>query len=158
MNTQRKRIKHNIFTSNVTENAQLVVTMPFTDSASVNIHGLNVSMGMSPFGPDETAIGRWYVILLPASIANNTALRAEWVDNLNTTALANTFLASAGKEIWGAGQFICSSESPWLHTFKPSTSRNVENEGELFVIMTVDQVSGVVDDYDLCATINLFTS
>ncbi len=157
MNTQRKRILSFNVTSNLTGIAATTTSMPFDDDASVNVHGVNITMGVTPFGPDETLIGRWYVVILPNSIESDVALRNAWISNLNTTALANVALDSS-EFIWGAGTILCSDKSVFNLTFAPSTSRNVKKGGRLRVIFVADAISGVIDDWDSAATISLFTS
>jgi len=158
MTVQRKRIKTANFSSSTLEIAVPVVSMVFDASQGVNVHGLRCTMGMSPFGPDETLLGRWYVVLLPASIAADVTLRNEWISNLNTQTSANTFLDTAPQEVWGAEQVLCAEQSVYLEHFIPGTTRNAKKNDELFVIMVVDAISGVVDNFDVSAMINLFTS
>jgi len=157
MNVQRKRIQSARFSSTATETAARILSMPFRDAPSVNIHGVNISMGVTPFGPDETLLGRWYVVLLPSSIALDTSILNDWIANLDTITSANTKL-NASEFVWGAGSFVCGEQSVWQHEFAPKTSRNVMKDGELFVILVADAVSGAIDNYDMVATISLFTS
>jgi len=158
MTVQRKRIKTANFSSSTLEVAVPVVSMVFDASQGVNIHGLRCTIGFSPFGPDETLLGRWYVVLLPASIAQDVTLRNEWISNLNTQTTANTFLDTTPIEVWGADQVLCAEQSVYLQTFAPASTRNAKKNDELFVITVVDAVSGVVDNFDVSAAINLFTS
>ena len=155
--TERKRIASARGVSNQTELAFLVTTMEFDAAQAVNIHGLNVTMGMTPVGPDESLVGRWYVVLLSNSIASDATLRNAWIANLNTVDLANVALSSS-EFVWGAGSIVCAEQSTFQHSFSPKSSRNAKNGAELFVIMVADAISGVIDDHDMAATISLFTN
>ena len=157
MTAQRKRIAHGKQAIVATEAALIVKSMSFTDAPAANIHGVNISMGATPFGPDETMIGRWYVVLLPPSLARDVALRNAWIGELNTITEANVHLEST-EFVWGAGSFICAEQSTFFEKFAPKTSRNVQKDSELFVILVADQISGVIDDWDSACTISLFVS
>jgi len=157
MTLQRKRIQSARFSSSATEAAAIVLQVPFRDAPSVNVHGLNVTMGATPFGPDETLIGRWYVLILPSSIDLDVAIRNAWIANLDTIAEANVHL-NATEFVWGAGTILCGEQSTFQHTFAPKTSRNVTKDSTLYVVFVVDAVSGAIDNYDVAATASLFTS
>jgi len=157
MNAQRKRIQSSRQAPNTTENAITIVAMDFDDDAVVNVHGVNVSIGMTPQGPDETLIGRWYVVMLPASIVHDSTVLNAWIANLNTVTLANLALASS-EFVWGAGSIVCGEQSTFQHTFSPKTSRNVKKGGSLRLILVADAISGVIDDWDGAGTISLFSS
>ena len=157
MNVQRKRIKTARQQFSATETAVIVVSQEFEDGPAVNIHGLRVDFSCSPFGPEETLLGRWYVVLLPHSVNQDTTLRNQWIANLDTTGAANGALDSA-KFVWGAGSFIASDQTPYNMTFVPGTSRNADKGSRLAVIYVADAVSGVVDDHDITAIMNYFTS
>ena len=107
MTAQRKRIFSNNISSNLTEIAQIVCELRFLDTISQNIHGVNITFGVTPFGPEETLVGRWYVIILSRSIADDTAIRNAWIANLNNISLANDALESS-EFVWGAGTIVCS--------------------------------------------------
>ena len=157
MNVQRKRIQTGRTDNNVTEIPILTTNMSFDDAQAVNVHGVNITMGVTPAGPDETLVGRWYVAMLPSAVAGDTAVRSAWLANFNTITTANDFLDSS-EYIWGTGSIVCGEQSTFQHTFNPNTSRNVMNGAQLFVFFVADAVSGVVDDWDAAATISLFTS
>jgi len=157
MQAQRKRIFHARVVQNVTEIATIVGVTTFDADNAVNVHGVNISIGMSPFGPDETLVGRWYVLMLPRSVNNDAALRAAWIANLNTIALANTHLNGTDM-VWGAGSIVCAEQSTFQHTFSPKTSRNMQNGSALVIVVVADAVSGVIDDWDAATTTSLFTS
>jgi len=157
MNVQRKTIISGLQSLSATEIALEILTKRFDDAPSVNIHGLQITMGMSPFGPDETLIGRWYVILLPPSVAKDATIRAEWIENLNTISSSNEHL-DASEFVWGAGSILCAEQSVFNLTFAPKTSRNAPIGSRLIVVMVADRVSGVVDNWDGVATMSMFTS
>jgi len=157
MNIQRKRIKSDRISLSVTESAAVVNNIVFTDAPAVNIHGVHIDIAMTPFGPDETLVGRWYVACLPQSIANDPGLLADWVTSLNTITDANGQLKSS-EFIWGSGQFICAEQAPFNHHFAPKTSRNMQKDSGIFVIVVADAVSGVVDNWDAAAHMTLFIS
>ncbi len=157
MNVQRKRIAQLRITSVSTALATVIVSIDFDDGQAVNVHGLNVSMGASPNGPDETFVGRWYVVNLPPSIVSDSSLLSDWIANLNTLTGANTALDTA-EFVWGAGTIMCAEQSTFQHTFNPSTSRNMKHGSRLSLIMVADAISGVVDDWDGSGVISLFTS
>ena len=157
MNAQRKRIRTARVTIGQTEQAQICTTMPFDDTNATNIHGVNITMGVSPEGPDETLVGRWYVVLFPPSVASDTTIRDAWIQNLNLITDANDHLDST-QWVWGAGTIVCAEQSTFQHSFTPKTSRNVEKGARLIVIFVADAISGVDDQWDMAATISLFTS
>ena len=156
-NPQRKIIKASRQTSNQTELAVNFNTITFDSSDAVNVHGVNISIGVSPAGPDETLVGRWYVIVMPPSIAGDATTLNAWVDQLDTIALANTHLESS-EFVWGAGTIMCAEQSTFQHTFSPKTSRNVKKGATIFVVVVADAISGVIDDWDFSAMTSLFTS
>jgi len=160
MNSQRKRISANILSSNAIANAEVVVAMSFNDSAAVNVHGVNVSLGVFPLGgvdPGESMRGRWYVATLPRSIVNNGASLAAWLDGLdNFTNLANNF--ESAPMIWGSGAFAAHSTDHFNMTFQPRTSRNMEEGSALFVIVVADDIDGLLDDWRATAHVTAFTS
>ena len=157
MTTQRKRIHSAVNETAVVEVALPIGQIEFTDAPSVNVHGINITMGITPFGPDETFLGRWYVCMLPHSIYHDIDIRNAWFQNLNTIGSANDALVSSDF-VWGAGSILCSDKSVFNHTFSPSTSRNVKNGGALVVVYVADQISGVIDNWDAVTTISCFTS
>ncbi len=155
MNPQNKRIESFRVSSNQTQLAVFVIKAVFEDAPSVNIHGVNVTLGMSPFGPDETLVGRWYVVVLPPSVAKDAAIQNAWIANLNTTALANVQLKNT-EYVWGAGSFVAGEQSTVAIQFSPKTSRNMKKDSALYVIVVADAISGVSDDWDAAATVSLF--
>ena len=157
MTAQRKRIRHGQLSFNDTESAHTIVSQSFDDIASGNLHGLNISMGVSPFGPEETFVGRWYVVLMPHSVNSDATIRNAWIAHLDTIAEANIALATT-EFVWGAGSILCSDMSTWLANFNPMTSRNIKKGDALRVIIVADAISGVIDDWDVVATMSLFTS
>jgi len=157
MNPQRKRISSSRQSVNQTEEAITVVNLSFDDAPAVNVHGVNITLGVSPFGPDETLVGRWYVAVLPPSIENDATILSAWLDNLNTISLANAFLATADY-IWGAGSIVVGEQSTFQLTFNPKTSRNINKGGRIRVIAVADAISGVADDWDSAGTISCFST
>jgi len=157
MQTQRKRIASGRQDNPVTEIAINVVQMILDTEGSVNLHGLNVTMGVSPRGPDETLVGRWYVAVVPKSVAEDSTIRNAWIAQMNTITSANAVLDSS-EFIWGAGSFVCAEQSTFHLQFSPQTSRNVKEGSRIFVLAVADAVSGAVDDWDAAATISVFTS
>ena len=157
MNVQRKRISTGKTGSSITEDATIVIQFNFNDAPSVNVHGLHVDISMTPFGPDESLEGRWYVVALPQSIVHDATVLTAWVDNLNTIASANTALQSS-EFVWGSGAFICAEQAPFNTHFAPKTSRNMQDGSALFVIVVADAVSGVVDNWDASTHISAFVS
>ncbi len=156
-NPQRKRIVSATSSTAVTGVALIVGSVPYDDAPAVNVHGLRVTLGVSPFGPDETLLGRWYVVNLPPSINSDVALRNAWLANLNTVALANPFLEST-EFVWGSGGILCAEQSTFEMTFAPSTTRNMQKGSELYLIVVADAISGVIDDWDAVSMITQFTS
>ena len=157
MKSQRKPIAYGRNSSVNTELTSVVLAENFIDGPLQNVHGLQCTMSASPFGPDETMVGRWYVVLLPASIANDTDLRQAWISRLDTLSSANDALSSS-EFVWGAGSFICAEQAPFNLTFAPKTSRNVPFEARLMVLMVADAISGVVDNWDASASFSYFVS
>ena len=157
MNAQRKQIQSSRQFVGVTETALIIVNIQFDSSNAGNVHGLNVSMGASPAGPDETMVGRWYLAILPRSIYEDVTTRNQWISQLDTIALANAALLSS-EFIWGAGSFVCGEQSTFYEKFAPKTSRNVKEGSTMVLIMVADAISGVVDDWDSAGTISLFVS
>jgi len=156
-NVQRKTIVYNKFTLTTTGLAFSAIEERFESSDAVNVHGLRASITAAPFGPDEHLIGRWYVVMLPPSVAADIAIFNAWKANLATPALANAFTESS-ELIWGSGIIHCSDQTPYHEEFAPKTSRTVQKGSALFIIVTVDEVSGVVDDFDITTQLSLFTS
>jgi len=157
MNVQRKRIQHGRFDVNNVELALFVANVLFDDTQAVNVHGVNITMACSPRGPDETLVGRWYVVMMPDAIAGDVNVRNAWLANLNNISDANDALQTVDY-VWGAGSIVCGEQSTFQHTFSPGTSRNVKKGSQLFVIMVADAISGVLDNWDAAATVSLFTS
>jgi len=156
-NAQRKIIKYNKVTSTTNGLAFTVLEQRFDSSDAVNVHGMRCSMTASPFGPDETLIGRWYVCMLPPSIISDILVFNAWKDNLGSFADANDFTESS-ELIWGSGPIQCTDHTPFKEEFAPRTSRTVQKGSGLFLLMVVDEVSGVIDNFDLTAQFSLFTS
>ena len=157
MNVQRKRIKTTRVGSSITELATDAGQIVFTDAPAVNLHGVHIDIGMSPFGPDESLEGRWYVAIIPKTIASDAGLFVDWLAKYNTVSEANTFLNSS-EFIWGSGAFICAEQAPFNTHFAPKTSRNLSEGSALVVIVVADAVSGVVDNWDAVSHVTLFTS
>ena len=157
MTSQNKVIQSARLDVNVTEVATINSIRVFEESSGINMHGLIVTMGASPAGPDETLVGRWYVALLPKSLSDDIALRNAWLAQLNTIALANGVLDRA-EFILGAGSIVCAEQSTFQETFKLGTSRNVSPGSTLMVIFVADAISGVIDDWDSASTMVFFTS
>ena len=157
MTPQRKRILCQRVSTTAIELTTTIVKMDFVDAPAVNIHGVNITMGWSPFGPDETLVGRWYVLNLPPSIAGGVTLLNQWLANLATISLANDFTDS-NEFIWGSGSVVCAEQSTFQHTFSPKTSRNMKKDSSLLVVFVADAISGVIDNWDGAATISLFSS
>ena len=157
MNPQNKRIFSGRIDVALTATAFNVAAILLDKADAVNVHGVNITMGATPFGPDESFVGRWYVAMLPPSIVSDAATLATWIANLDTIAAANSFLESTDL-IWGAGSIVCAEQSTFQHTFAPRTSRNAKNGSLLVVIMVADVISGVIDDWDAAATLSIFTS
>ena len=157
MTPQRKRIFSGRQDVNVTEVALQTAIVTIDSGPAVNIHGLNVTMGVSPAGPDETLVGRWYVVLLPPSVGSDQNIRDAWFANLNTISSANDTLANS-EFIWGAGSIVCGEQSTFQHTFSPKSSRNAKAGARLAVIFVADAVSGAIDNWDSAATLSYFTS
>ena len=157
MTTQNKIIKASRITLNTTEDASTCLSITFDTMQSQNIHGMTVTMGVSPNGPDETLVGRWYVLLLPHSIEDDPTVRNAWIDNLDTITAQNNALEGT-EFVWGAGTIMCAEQSTFQHTFAPSTSRNIKKGAVLRVVFVADAISGVADDWDGSAMVTLFTS
>ena len=157
MNTQRKRYQAAIDGSLALEDAEIVGLMNFVDAPAVNIHGVNISIGVAPVDPEEVMRGRWYVCILPRSIAEDNTLRNSWVDQLNTVAAANDAI-DGSTMIWGSGSFVASDATPFNTTFSPRTSRNVQMQGQLIVVVVADTISGLLDEWEAVSGISLFTS
>jgi len=157
MNPQTKIIQSNRIDVAVTEIFVPIASVLFDDAPAVNIHGVNITLGATPFGPDESFIGRWYVYLLPPSVAEDLTVRNAWIANLNTIALANVALDNS-QFIWGGGSIVCGEQSTFQHTFSPKTSRNAKKGSLLQVGIVADVISGVIDDWDGAATISCFAS
>ena len=64
-----------------------------------------MTMGVSPRGPDETLVGRWYVVVLPRSVVEDSAVRNLWIAQLNLITTANDVLKNS-EFVWGSGSFI----------------------------------------------------
>ncbi len=157
MKPQRKTIIAGRQQTNQTETAIAAVSLQFDDQDAINIHGLNVTGGASPFGPDETIVGRWYVVLMNPAMAESTIMRNQYITNLDTIASANQQLDSTDT-CWGSGTFVAHEAAPFILNFSPKSSRNAKRNSRLLVIFVADAISGVVDDWDLAATISCFTS
>ena len=157
MNVQRKRIRSSRVGSAQTELAVVLNQLDFDDSVAVNIHGLQIDIGMTPFGPDETLLGRWYVVVLPNSIVHDGAVFGQWLINLNTIGSANEALTSS-EFVWGSGSFTCAEQAPFNTHFAPATSRNMALGSSMLIIVVADAVSGVVDNWDATSHITLFSS
>ena len=157
MNTQRKRIRSGQIDSVNLLEAISVIGMEFSDSAAVNVHGVNITLGISPGGDDEIMRGRWYVVVLPKSIEANSSLRNDWIDQLNSHAQANDAFDSTSM-IWGSGSFACASNSPFQMTFNPKTSRNVAQGSIIRVIAVADGITGALDSWEASSMIVAFTS
>ena len=157
MNPQRKFVALGRSQQNVTEQVVLVIQKGFDDAPAVNVHGLNVQICATPFGPDETLLGRWYVLNLPHSMIEDVTLRNNYIANFDTIGEANAIMTTT-EFVWGCGQFICAEQAPLNIEFKPSTSRNIKKGGAIIVLLVADQISGVIDDWDSSAQLLGFTS
>jgi len=131
--------------------------MVFEDAPAVNIHGLHVTMGAYPANEGENMRGRWYVVMLPRSVAENSTTRAEWISQLDSRATTNNALEGSSF-VWGSGVFVATNISPWQHTFSPKTSRNAQNESRLMVLIVADSISGAIDFWETTSNISCFTS
>jgi len=159
MTSQRKRIAFNQAGSNQISTPIITASMQFDDAASMNVHGVNVSIGIYPLGgadPGEGMKGRWYVVMLPKSIVSDPDVLNPWIANLGTTALIDAHFESAPM-VWGSGAFACHNTTPYNTTFSPRTSRNIENGSALLVISVADDIDGLIDDWRSTAHITAFT-
>jgi len=157
MNVQRKKIHSGQIDPITLLEALTVDSMGFGATGAVNIHGVNITLGVSPGGDDEIMRGRWYVVLLPQSIENNSTVRNEWIDQLDNHSSANSALSSS-EFVWASGSFACASNSPFQMTFSPKTSRNAQLGAVLRVIVVADGITGILDAWEASAMISLFTS
>jgi len=157
---QRKRIAFNQAGSNQISSPIITASMQFSDAASMNVHGLNISIGVYPLGgadPGESMKGRWYVVMLPKSIVSDPSVLDPWIANLGTSALLDAHFESAPL-VWGSGAFACHNTTPYNVDFHPTTSRNAENGSALLVICVADDIDGLLDDWRSIAHITAFTS
>ena len=157
MNVQRKRITQVNISTTELEVATVVAGMVFQDSAAVNVHGVNITLGVTAGGDDEIALGRWYVVALPRSIVSDGATFNTWISLLNTITSVNNSFEST-EFIWGAGSFVVNTNSAFNLEFSSKTSRNMQEGLALFTIVAMDDVTGLVDTWDAASTISAFTS
>jgi len=143
------------FVSNI-EDMIPIVSYTFDEAASFNIHGLRVTIGASPAGPDETMVGRWYLVLLPNSVAEDSTTFNAWTTQLDTIAKANVALEHA-EFIWGSGSFVIGEQSTLQETFAPRTTRNAKKGYQLTLFIVADAISGVIDDWDSAGSMTFFT-
>jgi len=156
MTDQRKRIKSAHDGQTGLFSVKRIVDMGINDVNKVNIHGLHITMGCAPVDPEEVFLGRWYVVLLPNSIAHTAATESAWLAELSTVSLANNHL-SASSFVWGSGSIICSDATPFNLTFKPSTTRNAQKGSRLYLLMVADDITGILDNWGAVATMTFFT-
>ena len=154
---QRKRYHADQVDSSALNSTQIVEAMEFVDAPAVNIHGVNISLGVAPTDPDETMRGRWYVVVLPRSVAQDSTIRTAWIGELDTQSDAKQALDGSNM-VWGSGSFVASQDTPFNHSFAPKTSRNIQMEGQLLVLIVADSITGLLDFWEANATIALFTT
>ena len=157
MTPQRKVIKCNSTTFALTAQHLVVLQHDFDNSSAMNMHGFRMSHGATPFGPDESMLGRWYVALLPASISHDAVVLLDWLSNFNGINPANDATESS-KFILASGSFTCAEQSTFQHEFNLKTSRNVMAGDTLIYFIVADAISGVVDDWDTNAMWTYFIS
>ncbi len=157
MRVQNKTIVSGFISSFTTGSATTLVTHAFSDETAVNVHGMTITQGCSPFGPDETLVGRWYLVNLPPSVAEDSTVRNAWQDQLNTIGSANSTLDNA-QFIWASGTVVCSDKSTFQQTLSLKSTRNMLKGSELALFVVVDAISGVIDDFDWAGTMTFFTS
>jgi len=157
MNVQQKQLVTSRIVSSAVGEATIVVFKNFLDAPAVNVHGLTVTFGVTPAGPDESFLGRWYLCNLPHSIVDDTGILNDWIDNLDDLTTTNNHLESTTM-VWGAGSFTCAEQSTFQHTFSPKTSRNMQRGSGLYLIVVADAISGVLDDWDANGMLTYFIS
>ena len=157
MNVQRKRYATDLAESFNLEEATSVVQMNFNDAPAVNIHGVNISLGVVPAADDEIMRGRWYVTLIPPTINEESSVRNAWFDQFDTGLQATQSLDGSSM-VWGSGSFTATSGGPYNVTFSPKSSRNASQNSRMDVLVAIDSVTGLLDEWEATATISLFTT
>ena len=157
MRTQRKRYGANRGGSITLGQATTILDMVFNDAPVVNIHGVNISVGVAPVDPEEVMRGRIYVAALSRSVAEDSTVRNTWADQLDSEVDATTALDGSSL-IWGSVSFVASDATPFNWTFAPKTSRNMQNESRLIIYVVADTISGLLDEWEAVAGISLFAS
>ena len=117
-----------------------------------NLHGFRAMASIIAEAGDqeksETISGRWYVCLVPASVATNAATFNAWYTKFaqqlhgvgNTNFLEVDF-------IWGSGVFACSDRAPAIIEFAPRTSRNMTKGDKVLFILQKDHQEGLIDHW-----------
>ena len=157
MNTQRKRYSVNTLDSSALKDALIINDMDFTDAPAVNIHGVNISIGVALTDPEEIMRGRWYVVMLPRSVAQDTTVRNTWIQELDSFSNAINQL-DGSTFVWGSGSFVCSDRTPFNTIFSPKTSRNAQQGSKLMVLIVADTITGLLDTWEAISSFSLFTS
>jgi len=157
MNAQRKRYVVGSLDSFNLKDAQTVVSLEFNDSNAVNVHGVNISLGVVPAADDEIMRGRWYVVALPRSIAEDATIRGQWIGQLDNFNSAQDAIDGSSM-VWGSGVFTTTSGGPFNVTFSPKTSRNMQSQAQLRVLVVADSVTGLLDEWEAIASISCFTT
>ena len=147
MTAQRKVIRTNRIAFALTSQHIVLLDKTFDNSSSMNMHGLRVSMGATPAGPDESMLGRWYLALVPNTVAHDPVVLLDWLTNFNGVSVANDATESA-QFILASGAFTCAEQSTFQHEVALKTSRNVSAGDHLMFFMVADAISGVIDDWD----------
>ena len=156
MNTQRKIIRSGIEGSISLADVRTISSFLFDSAPAVNVHGLNVTLGIAPVDPEEVMRARWFIVALPNSIVHDSTVFAAWIDNLKFITPANDALEGS-EFVWGSGSVVCSDVSPAVVSFSPKSLRNLQKGSALYCFVVADTISGLLDEWEAAATMSFFT-
>jgi len=94
-----------------------------------NVHGYRAEINIESEAMEANANGHWVVYVFPGDVLSGADFIGTWsqFDDENIS-----------QYIWGAGLWMASNQTPFHHTFKPKTSRNLSRGGRVVLSVHVE--------------------
>ena len=116
---------------------------------AVNVHGLVLSMSVESEVMEANSNGFWILYAFPGDAILTSAFPTSFPD------LDDEDLQAY---IWGIGTWMASNQTPWVHEFRPKTSRNLTRRGRLVLQMFVNGTLPILTANRMNSIISVFAS
>ena len=116
---------------------------------AINVHGLVVSMSVESEAMDANSNGYWIVYAFPGDAVLTTAF---------PTGFSELDDEDVHPYIWGIGCWMASNQTPWVHEFRPKTSRNLMRRGRIVVQLFVNGTLPILSQNRMNSIISVFAS